>query len=688
MKEFMITGRHRYTDKMSVWMVKTDLINNKAMMRFLTLFLFILIILSYFSSPAQEVITGLKFNPVVHSKYMERSRQEAYSATADTTPVMIPFYDDFSSNSIYPSPLRWIDRDAYVNADYPVYPIDLGVATLDAINDSGSMYPGAVPGPQAFIADHLTSRYIRLDSLFTATPRAMRVSDSIYMSFWYQPQGRGLAPQTSDSLILEFLAEPEHDSITPSDSTVIIPDRWRRIWSSKGMSLDTFYIQNHVYFKRVMIPITDSATFYRSNFRFQFYNYVSLASDGQPSWQSNTAQWNVDDIYLNSGRTMNDTIHKMIGFLERPPTMLKKYTAMPYTQYCNDPSNEVADSLYLLITNRDTVDHNSTYHYSVTQAGGSFTASYNTTFPLTSFYQFTFPYTLRPPVSFIFPISGADSARFLIQHTIKANTTGSTLGDTIEGYQNFYNYYSYDDGTPEAGYGLKGAGTKMASRFSLNKSPDTLRAVRIYFNRTLSNANLQAFFLTVWNDNDGTPGDTIYCRLVNVNLPDTFDQFATYHLEVPVRISGTFYVGTIQTTDDNLNIGFDTYNDAHDNLLYNAAGRWLTSSFPGAILLRPVIGKPLPVGIHSIPSSTGHVSVFPNPNNTGVLELSIPGSENKDQPASSMKVEINNLFGQKVFESRYSKLLQLPDLPAGLYIITVNGASSARNYTGKLVITK
>lgn len=653
-------------------------------MRFLTL---LLVILLHFNSLAQEVLTGLRINPVVKSKALELSRLRNQPYLHDTTPILIPFYDDFSSMSIYPSPERWIDRYAYVNSDYPVYPIDIGVVTLDAINDSGNMYPIAIPGPEAYIADHLTSRYIRLDSVFTPVPHALRPSDSVYLSFYYQPQGRGMAPQVSDSLILQFLLKPAHDSIIPPDSTVIVPASWRRIWSSTGQSLDTFYIENHVYFKRVMIPITDSA-FFKKNFCFQFYNYVSLASAGQPSWQSNTDQWNIDDVYLNAGRSMNDTLHKEIRFLERPPSMLKNYVSMPYSQYCNNPTNEIADSLNLLITNRDTIEHNSTYHYSVTQPGGSFNKTYSTTFNLTSFYKFAFPFTLRPPVSFLFPISGADSASFLMQHIIKDNAPGSTMGDTIEGYQNFYNYYAYDDGTPEAGYGLKGKGAKMAYRFTLNKSPDTLRAVRMFFNRTLTNANQQLFQLTVWNDNIGKPGDTIYSRIVNVALPDTIDQFVTYRLENPVRISGTFYVGTIQTTDDNLNIGFDTYDDAHDKLMYNVVGTWLTSSFPGALLLRPVIGKPLPVGIHNLQTTTGHLSLYPNPNNTGFITLSYPGSENQHPSANSMVITVDNLFGQPVFTSGYSKVIHLPDLPSGIYIVYAVNHADRTKWTGKLVISK
>jgi hypothetical protein len=653
-------------------------------MRFIYL---ILLLLPGISSMSQEIISGLKINPAVRAKSIELSSIRMKSVQQDTSPVSMPFYDDFSSVSVYPSPLRWADRYAYVNTDYPIFPVNIGVATLDALNDSGYMYPNAVPGPTTFIADHLTSRYIRLDSLFTPVPRALKPQDSIYLSFYYQPQGRGLKPSPSDSLVLQLLLTPAYDSITPTDTT-FIPARWERIWSTPGSALDTFFLVNNAYFKRVMIPIKDSAKFFKKFFQFRFLNYVSLASIAEPSWQSNTDIWNIDNVYLNMGRTMNDSIHKEIRFIDRAPSLLKKYVSMPYIQYCDNPTNEIADSVYILLTNRDTIQHNGTYKYLTTQQGGSFTSSYtNDTVKLNSWYKYGLN-SQRPPIPFLFPISNADSATFVVKHTIHANEAGSQLGDTIFGYQRFYNYYAYDDGTPEAGYGLKGTDAMLAYRFELNKSPDTLRAIRIFFNRTLSTANQQYFRLTVWNDNSGTPGDTVYSRIELVGLPDTLDMFTTYRLDVPVRISGTFYIGTIQTTDDNLNIGFDMYDDARTNILYNASGTWLTSSYSGALLMRPVIGKPIPVGIADKKVQTATLRIYPNPNNTHQLTVLMQANADRKMNSGTAEINIRNMSGQLVFQTRYAELINLPELPAGIYVLTVKDPVNGITGNTKLVITQ
>lgn len=636
---------------------------------------------------AQEVVTGLQFNPVVRGQSLLYQMQMR-GTVADTLPISLPFFDDFSSGEVFPSPLRWIDRYGYVNTDYPVYPVDLGVVTLDAINDTGSMYPDAVPGPDAFIADHLTSRYIRLDSVFSPLPRALTPADSVYLSFYFQPQGRGLAPHTSDSLVLQFLLRPQHDSIAPGDTNIyIIPDRWRHIWSVKGEALDSFYIQNNSYFTRVMIPVTDTV-FFKNIFRFQFYNYVSLASIGEPSWQSNTSQWNIDEVYLNYGRNLHDTIHQEIRFVDRPPSLLKSYQSMPYPQFSNNPSNEMIDSLSIILTNRDAVAHSVKYSYHVTQPGSSFSKSFETpAINLLPYNQYAFGYVTHPPIPFTFPISPADSTVFEVRHVVRDINPGSNLADTMTGFQRFYNYYAYDDGTPEAGYGLKGTGAQMAYRFKLNKSPDTIRAVRFYFNHTLAKSNIQYFYLTVWNDNSGFPGDTLYSRIVLPVYSDSLNKLTSYLLEKPVRVSGTFYVGTIQTTDDNLNIGLDTYDNAAANLLYNATGSWIASSISGAPIVRPVIGKPLPLGIENISAGTGSLKIYPNPCSSGQVRIQI-GSPAERTETGNWKIRISALTGQELYRSPRKDVLDVSSLPSGIYIVEAENPVQVHHLVAKLVIMK
>jgi hypothetical protein len=640
---------------------------------------------------AQEVVTGLQFNPMVKAKALELQRMDYLNAGKDTIPMTIPFFDDFSANNVFPSDDRWIDNFAFENDDLPVYPINLGAMTLDAINDSGNMYPTAVPGPMEFIADHLTSRYIRLDSVFSPAPKALTAADSVYFSFFYQPQGRAkVPPQKNDSLILEFLTVPAHDSITSSD-TIPVPDRWRKMWFSKGMPLDTFYMHTNKWFVQVMIPITDTV-FFKKKFRFRFFNYVSLASSAEPSWQSNTAQWNLDNVYLNTGRNRYDTVYPELRFVYRPPSLLKHYECMPYPQYCDDPTNEIKDTLDILMTNRDVVAHLSTYKYTVSDPASSFSSTYSggnyniqpySVNPYVTYQKFA-----HPEVPFLIPISQADSAKFLMTHILTTGSPVATMGDTMQWYQKFYNYYAYDDGTPEASYGLSFSGSQLAYRFTLNKSPDTLRAIRMYFNRTLSNVSKQFFYLCVWNDNAGKPGDTVYSDLVMPRYADSLNKFVTYHLFPPIAITGTFYVGWQQTTGDNLSIGLDRYNNSQNEIFWNTSGIWNNSAYSGSLMIRPVVGKPIPLGTGDIETSDLKVTLYPNPCHSGTLHIHLPNSTETTLSTENGQILISDLVGHLRLKTGYTHEVDVSTLANGLYFLEIRSHTGIRTGVAKFIISR
>ena len=82
----------------------------------------------------------------------------------------------------------------FVNNQFCDTPVFVGVATFDCLNKNGEIYERA--NSYTFIADTLVSRYINLD---------YSPSDSIYLSFYYQPQGLAYdPPEERDSLVLNF----------------------------------------------------------------------------------------------------------------------------------------------------------------------------------------------------------------------------------------------------------------------------------------------------------------------------------------------------------------------------------------------------------------------------------------------------------------------------------------------------
>ncbi len=649
------------------------------MKKILTFFILILFNSFVFS---QEVITDLYVNPQIINKKKSLDYKKNLKQTSS---VILPFLDDFSFDNIFPDTCLWIDNYAFINTDYPVYPVSIGVATLDAINDTGALYPNAETSP--FLADYLTSKPIRMDSVFGGSPGPISIDDSVYFSFFYQPGGGigypwervGNAPEPEDSLILEFYSY--------NDST------WNEIWKTKGITLDTIYDKYNTYFKQVMIPVLDSI-YFNNNFQFRFKNYASISNSTEASWAANCDQWHIDYVYLNISRSKDDTIYKDITFIKKAPSVLKNYQSMPWSQFNIDPNGEMKNSFSLLISNLDTITYNSYYKYEVfdeteallhTYDGGS----YNIYPFIDSSYQNYAPHA-NPPVDFTLPLL-SDSAYFEIKHIIREGMTGDNLrqNDTIHFIQKFYNYYAYDDGTPENGYGLSMSEAKLAYRFILNH-PDTLRAIQIFFNQTYNSANQQYFYLTVWNDNQGKPGDVIYEKAgTRPVFENELNKLYTYKIEdTTLIITGTFYIGMEQTTDDNLNIGFDRNTNSQDNILYNVDGSWTNTMFTGSLMIRPVLGKELPqTGIDKTEKNILKCKIYPNPLNNGILNIKIENNYSEEM-SKSFFINIYNAMGELVYSSPYKKVINISDFENGIYLIRILDNKNSKFYTDKLIISK
>jgi hypothetical protein len=603
---------------------------------------------------AQEQLLGLNQNPTIQKQQTFKSSQEKA--------VFLPFFDDFKQNEIYPNPSFWSDTYAYVNTSFQKLPTNLGVATFDALDENGEIYNHA--NSYGFIADYLSSNAIRLDSLANEN-RVLLVEDSLYLSFYYQPQGRGNAPESSDSLVLEFYSG--------SDQV------WYRIWSDEGMPLDSFYIENQTYCKQVLIPITDSARYYHPDFKFRFYNYASLASSVQTSWQSNADQWNIDYVKLDIGRNRNDIYSEDLVFVNPPPSFLKNYRAMPYNQYKNDPTNSMTDSLHsIYISNLSALPYTAEYQYVISNQslqdsvylGGA--ANIN---PFVFESHSAFPRFKDPKVISFFSLHNEDQMDYTITHTIQV--LSSKIGDTLVQKQSFADYFAYDDGSPEAGYGLSGSGNSAALRFKLNM-PDTLTQVQFYFNPTVL-GNEDYFYLTVWESLE--PEVILYEELVQVSTPADVSGFISFDLDELVIVSNTFFVGFTQTSDKNLNIGFDLSFSPQESLFYDAGNGWYPSVFEGSLMIRPVFAKYEGDIEPTIAIGEDEVRIYPNPLKSGDLNVTVADGQN-------YSVYIYSLLGKLVYSTQFQERLNLDFLQEGVYLLRFENQVSGEVKSQKLIINK
>ncbi len=626
---------------------------------------------------AQEKLNGLQYQPQQSGKWL---------LPKNGPKMVLPFLDDFSRKNTAPDPSKWIDNEVFINNHYPLESSSYGVATLDATDADGNFYEGA--GPFQYEADHLTSVFIDLSTLSPA--------DSLYFSFRYQPQGRGNAPEESDSLVVQFLEIYRADTLV--DTTVVPPvttyiDQWRNVWSARGSSLDSFYVANqNRYVKQVMIPLTDPI-FFRDDFRFRFVNYASLASNNIPSWQSNCDQWNVDLVYFNSGRTFKDTLFNDMCFVNSAPSLLKNFTAMPFRQFAASPETEMLDSVRMQISNLGQEILISRYRFRVHDMSGTEVFAYDGgNFNLdpfyTSGYQSYKPHAVPKFETFAFPVSASDSVSFYIDHNLERIGATQELirsNDSIRYHQQFLNYFAYDDGIPEMGYGLSPAGSQMAYGFHIN-AEDTLKGVLIAFNKTLNESNLKNFYLALYKSNSGKPGELIYrneyARKAAINDTSLFSYYE-YDSDEPILLAAntTYYIGIIQTTDDNLNIGYDINHDASAHLFFNVDGTWNNTAFSGAPMVRPVIGPSYQYGSKLSPAHTRRVLIFPNPSQ-GDFQIMLPGNEQ----ITDYQLRIYSLNGQRVADQPASLKIQLDGISNGLYFVELQNRKSGLLFREKMLL--
>ena len=636
----------------------------------------------------------------------------------------LPFFDDFSHSSVYPDSTKWTDNDVLVNEGFPLCPPNRKGATFDVLDAVGKVYSYAISN--AFVAEHLTSVRIRLDSIMEPEPRALTPADSIYLSFYYQPQGNGNPPEAQDSLVLEFgttterqeflfldyqeysiadiFAEMQVDTLFPGDTVwasvgcqpgmftlvtdtlttdtqgsltvpcdsvfiTVADTTWYHIWSVPGQTLDSFLIENNgQYFKQVMIPITD-AKFFRDDFYFRFYNYASIVSNSLPSNRSNEDNWSIDFVYLNINRSIDDTDYPMLSFAGQKPSFFNRYQAIPYRQYRLNPNTFTRESLEVGVVNLDNIDHEASYYYTVQQVGGGqhYTRVLDpvTVHPYKTHGFLSCPEYGESPacpyVSQLFALSMLyDSVSYQISHYIYDSTFTPPLVDSMVYRLGMYNYYAYDDGIPELGFGVHPAGGKFAVRFDLTEF-DTIRGVQMLFNHTLNDANNKYFDIVIWNEENGKPGDELY-RLKDQRprWQDHLYGFSYYRFDKTVALAGAFYIGIEQQNDDLINIGFDTSIDNIEYNYINTNGSWQQSSKHGSLMIRPVVGASYYIGIQENAEST--LRLYPNPV-SNVLHL--------ESDIKNGQVSIYDLTGRKVYMGEYQNTIPVDHLTDGMYLLNV-----------------
>ncbi len=639
-----------------------------------------------------QVIRNLGINHAVVKARKESTVFFEKSIASDTIYFEDEFFEDFSSYhyEVFPRSDVWADQYAYINSTYADTMISLGVATLDAYDQEG--YPYYSSSVKVTEADKLSSQIFNFDESF---------SHSLLFSFFYECGGKVSQPDSIDSLYVDFLVPFDLitvdtimlDSITIDTilvDTNTIDTVWKKVYAIGGGE------QMH-RFKQVILPIDTS--FAKNGFRFRFRNTVSLSMNnitGQDLGKfSNADQWHIDYIQIIPD-TKSDSIELTkindMCMIEPLKPSLTEYTTVPYHHYAY--AREIIRNAIPICykTNfPDRVDDISLvryyYSYDLEENMSLRELQYDENIAPNAFFSeeefFTPGFTYDPE---------KDIGKIELTAVIEAQALDQKLvNDTVKRKEVYFDHYAYDDGTAELGLGIAGEQqslNKIAVQFKIYKpsnEPDTLRAILIYFNKSIDDYTSQSEFRISIRKNDGNipASDTLYTS--EGLFPDyqaKLNEFTRIELDRPIALADTFFI-VIEQLDSYLNIGYDINNNNLSKIYFYTGQSWEQStSLPnGSLMIRPSFGKftPNPNAIEKKENSDNY-RLFPNPTRD-VLYFELG-----DNQSVQYNVRVYNIMGVMLMNSfTDDNSINVSSLNKGIYLIQLTSPDNKVSITTKFI---
>lgn len=593
--------------------------------------LLILFVLMSSYAFSQEVVSDLMYNTQLEKTEKHSANKRMASA------LSLPFFDDFSNYKGYPKATHWIDQDAFINTSLAFEPLNIGVATLDGLDSLGN--PRNIISSSAHgDADYLTSKQIDVSG-----------HTQVYLSFYFQPEGIGNAPESNDVLELDL-----------KDTAGV----WVTVWDTTGFNTSPFQ-------KKVLT--IDGAAFLHQDFQFRFHNKATLSG--------NFDHWHIDNVLLTEDYSLVQD-EEDVAFIDDAVRLLEHYYQMPWTHFQTNQSGWMKSDLNTSLRNNysstQSVDYrydvyenqNLIYHYPTTgptrndnvfdyASAGNFSYSQNSSSPIALY-------------TYLFADNGEQTASFNIQQSIATDDANHFKNnDTLVVTQSFDNFYALDDASAEASYGVNVSGGKVAIRFNLAKA-DSLKALRMHFQQNLTDVSASAFQIVVWENDGGVPGDTIrvFSTLFYPEYTNQHNGFDEYVLEEPIHLSGSFFIGWQQFYPDILNIGLDKNTINNDRMYYNIGSSWQQSSCSGCEgtwMMRPVFGSL--TATNNVEAHQADFEMYPNPVN-GMVTIS---------NSEEFSLKVYSLTGATVYSSNnLSKtlLMNVDALESGIYVVELKTEQS------------
>jgi len=529
------------------------------------------------STPLLAQFTQL---PVVLS---EQPSSDQPNARIMEESLSLPFWDDFSSGTL--SPTRWEGRGVLPSMTIGIDPPSIGVCFLDGVDARGNPYERdlLLNGE----GDRLVSKPIDLSGI-TSTEE-----NTVFLSFFWQPGGKGEMPDVTDQLELYLI-----------DNT----GQWVKIWEVIGGN-ESLRDQ----FTQEMIRITPQ--FFHDKFQFKF-QYVGRLSGPFDSWI-------LDYVYLNKGRNASDYFYEDRALTKVPNSPFGKYTAIPHYML-NSTANDyltVIEGQFKNLSNRframeftlELRNHQT----------GSLIKSINSNTPINPVPQaqerrdFTtrisepIVWTEEEPFDLETRLYLSTGDKFKVRQVVGRDTVFEPaidyrVNDTVKFVLPVRDFLAYDNGSVDYSAGINQRSGMLAVKYDV-VGEAFVSGVSINFTNYLQRGN--AVELMVWDSLGRQP---IYKKEVIIPDLGNLSEFAFFPIDTTVRVTGDFYVGFTQFTNNFIYVGLDKTTDTGEEVFFNVNGTWeQNTTVMGSLMIRPHLSTISPY----VPGeeTEEEVRIYPNP---------------------------------------------------------------------------
>jgi len=452
---------------------------------------------------------------------------------------------------------------------------------------------------------------------------------------------------------------------------------WKEVWAVGGFADPTGYTGDFSY---VTLSFDKFAEYLVDGFRFRFVNLATLSNS--PTHARNADYFNIDQIYIDVDRA-DKMDYPDVAFSKPLVSFLKDYYSVPFSHFESRQSIYNESVYFFRCHNFDRQTRKVKYAMAVDRLFEPFTSEeiglYETDLPGRTIVDDTLNLSrfLNPIDVYLEDAGTRTEAEYLVKMYFEDDVADShrpyRFNDTLNFVQSFGNYYAYDDGTSEAGYGVRGERSMaVAQKFTIYER-DTLRAVSFFFNQTLDDPNLIAkrFKLAVWKDNGkGQPGDLLYespsTEWVDTDVSER-NQFQTIFLEPDgnLIVEGTIHIGWTQTTDFLLNVGVDLNRKVANKVNYRFGETWTSAYVKNPLMIHAHVGSKfeLSTSAKNEHDLAENIAIYPTFANNELLYVA---------GARSAEIHIYSLLGALVFlADADGGVIDISVVPSGMYIVYI-----------------